>query len=96
MALRLSWHARIREGAISFLAIAALCSVLYAVDFRVRQQTARVVVATSPANVAHGGAELSANASKMVSSVRDQAMQHLPMAVFLTTAGVLLLFMLKT
>jgi len=96
MAFRVSWHARIREGAISFLAIAALCSILLAIDFRVREQATRVVTAASPSNVARSGAEFSANASKTLTNVRDQAMQHLPMAVFMTTAGVLLLFMLKT
>jgi hypothetical protein len=96
MALRMSGHARIREGALSLLALAALCSILFTVDFRVREQATRAVTAASPSNVAHNGAELSANASKVLSNVRDQAMQHLPMTVFLTTAGVLLLFMLKT
>ena len=96
MAFRVSWHARIREGAISLLALAALCSILFTIDFRVREQATRVVAAASPSNVAHSGAEFSANASKTLTNVRDQAMQHLPMAVFMTTAGVLLLFMLKT
>ena len=96
MALRLSWHARIREAAISFLALAALCSILFTVDFRVREQATRVVTAAAPSNVARTGADFSANASKTLTNVRDQAMQHLPMAVFMTTAGVLLLFMLKT
>ena len=96
MALRMSWHARIREGAISLLALAALCSILFAADFRVREQATRAVAAASPSSVAHNGAELSASASKVLSNVREQAMQHLPMTVFLSTAGVLLLFMLKT
>lgn len=96
MAFRVSWHARIREGAISLLAIAALGAILYAADFRVREQATRVVVAASPSNVSHGSAELSANTATAVANMRDRAMQHLPMAVFLGTAGVLLLFMLKT
>jgi hypothetical protein len=96
MALRVSWHARIREGLISFLALTALCSILFVADFRVREQATRVVASASPSNVAHGSAELSANASKALSNVREQAMQHLPMAAFMTTAGVLLLFMLKS
>jgi hypothetical protein len=96
MALRVSWHARIRDGAISCLALIALCSILLAADFRVREQATRVVAAAAPSNVARSSAEMSANTSKVLSNVRDQAMQHLPMAVFLSTAGVLLLFMLKT
>ena len=96
MALRLSWHARIREAAISFLALAALCSILFTFDFRVREQATQVVAAAAPAHVAHTGEELSANTAKTFSGIRDQAMQHLPLTVFLTTAGVLLLFMLKT
>jgi hypothetical protein len=94
--MKVSWHARVREGAISFLALVALVSLLYAADFRVREQATRVVAATSPSNIAQDSAQFSANASKVVANVREQAMQHIPMATFLTTAGVLLLFMLKT
>jgi hypothetical protein len=94
--MRVSWHARIREGAISFIALAGLVSLLYAADFRVREQATRMVAATSASNVAQDSARFSASASKLVANVREQAMQHIPMATFLTTAGVLLLFMLKT
>jgi hypothetical protein len=94
--MKVSWPARIREGAISFLALVALVSLLYAADFRVREQATRVVAAATPSNIAQDGAQFSANASKVVANVREQAMQHIPMATFLTTAGVLLLFMLKT
>jgi hypothetical protein len=94
--MKVSWHARVREGALSFLALAALVSVLYAADFRVREQATSIVAVTSPSNIAQGGAQFSASASKMVANVREQAMQHIPMASFLTTAGLLLLFMLKT
>jgi len=94
--MRVSWHARIREGAISFLALAALVSLLYAADFRIREEATRVVAATSPSTIAQDSAQFGANASQLVANVREQAMQHLPMATFLTTAGVLLLFMLKT
>jgi len=62
----------------------------------VREQATRVVAATSPSNIAQDSARFGADASKVVANVREQAMQHLPMATFLTTAGVLLLFMLKT
>jgi len=96
MTFRVSWYARIREGAISFLALAALCSILFAFDFRVREQATRVVAAAAPSHVVHSGGELSAGTAKMFSGMRDQAMQHLPLTVFLTTAGVLLLFMLRT
>lgn len=94
--MRVTWHARIREGAISFLALVALVSLLYAADFRVREQAMRIVAATTPSNIARDSAQVTADASQMVANVREQAMQHIPMATFLTTAGVLLLFMLKT
>lgn len=94
--MRVTWHARIREGAISFLALVALVSLLYAADFRVREQAMRIVAATTPSNIAQDSAQVTADASQMVANVREQAMQHIPMATFLTTAGVLLLFMLKT
>ena len=93
---RASLRARIREGALSLLALAALASILFVMDFRVREQAARAVSATSGTNVMHTGAELSATASKLVADLRNDAMEHAPIVSFVGIAGVLLLFMFKT
>ena len=94
--MKVSWYARIREGAISFLALVALVSILFVADYRMREQATRVVAAVSPAGIAQTGAELTANASKLVTDARNQGQQHAPLAAFMMTAGVLLLFMLKS
>ena len=94
--MKASWRARIREGALSLLALAALLSILFVIDFRVRDEAARVVAATSPSSIAQNRAQLSAGASKVMANIRDQGMEHAPLAGFIGIAGVLLLFMLKT
>jgi hypothetical protein len=86
----------VREGALSVIALAALVSILFTVDFRVREEAARVVAATSPSRVTQSGAQFSANTSKLLVNLRDQGMQHGSVVAFVGTAGVLLLFMLKT
>jgi hypothetical protein len=94
--MRVSWRARIREGALSLLALAALLSVLFVIDFRVRDQAARVAAAASPTGIAQTRSRVSASASQVVANISDQGMEHAPLAGFIGIAGVLLLFMLKT
>jgi hypothetical protein len=91
-----SWRARLREGAISFLALVALVSILYVADFRVRREATRVINATSPMSVGHAGTQFNAEASRLVANARDRATQNAAITGFVATAGVLLLFMLKT
>jgi len=93
--IKVSWPARVREGALSFVALVALLSILYVIDFRVRDEAARAVEVTSPSHVAQSTAQFSANASELVANLKDQGMQHASILVFVGTAGVLLLFMLK-
>jgi len=94
--MKVSWRARVREGALSLVALVALVSILFVMDFRVRDEAARVVAVTSPSRVAQSGAQLGANASKLMTNLRDQGTQHASIVAFIGTAGVLLLFMLKT
>jgi hypothetical protein len=94
--MKASWRARMREGALSLFALAALLSILFVIDFRVRDEAARAVAATSPSSIAQTRAHLSASASQVVANIRDQGMEHVPLAGFIGIAGVLLLFMLKT
>jgi len=46
-----SMRARIREGALTLLAMTALVSILYSVDPRVRDAATRVFTGASPADV---------------------------------------------
>ena len=92
---KVSWRARLREGAISLLALTALVTILFAVDFRVRAEATRLT-GGSPAGIARGAAQLHADASKLLIAARDKTVQNGPMAAFTATAGILLLFMLKT
>jgi hypothetical protein len=94
--MKASWRARIREGAISFLALFTLVSILYVVDFRVREGAIRVTSAATEANATQFGAQVTADASKMLATARDQSAEHAAMMGFVGTAGVLLLFMLKS
>ena len=41
-------------------------------------------------------AQLSASAAQVMANIRNQGMEHAPLAGFIGIAGVLLLFMLKT
>jgi len=43
MTTKVSWRAKIREGALSLLAITALLSILYVADFRVREGATHIV-----------------------------------------------------
>ena len=94
--MKVSWRARMREGALSLLALAALLSILFVIDFRVRDQATRAVTAASPSHVAQTQAQLSASAAQVMANIRNQGMEHAPLAGFIGIAGVLLLFMLKT
>src|ERR1041384_3312429 len=58
--MKVSLRARIREGALSLLALATLLSVLYVADFRVREGATHIVSTTSNTGVARYGSELAA------------------------------------
>ena len=93
---KVSWRARIREGALSLLALGTLLSVLYVADFRVREGATHIVSTTSNSGVAYYGGQLAADTSKMVRNAREGGAQHAAMTAFVGTAAVLLLFMLKS
>jgi hypothetical protein len=93
---KVSWRARLREGAISLLVLSALVTILFAADFRVRAEATRLATIGSPGDLARGSARLTTNASRLLITARDQTVQHGPLAAFTATAGILLLFMLKT
>jgi hypothetical protein len=93
---KVSWRAKIREGALSLLALTALVSILYAADFRVREGTTHIVSTTSNTGVVRYGSQFAAETSKVVRNLRDGGMQHAAMTAFVGSAAVLLLFMLKT
>ena len=93
---KVSWRARIREGALSLLALGTLLSVLYVADFRVREGATHIVSTTSNSGVAYYGGQLAADTSKMVRNAREGGAQNAAMTAFVGTAAVLLLFMLKS
>ena len=93
---KVSWRARIREGALSLLALATLLSILYVADFRVREGATHIVSTTSNSSGAHYGSQFAAGASKALRNAREGGVQHAAMTAFVGTAAVLLLFMLKT
>ena len=96
MTTKVSPRARIREGALSLLAITALVTILYSVDFRVREGATHIVSTTSNTGVVRYGGQLAADTSKVIRNVRDSGAEHGPMTAFVGTAAVLLLFMLKS
>ena len=77
---KVSLRARLREGAISVLALTALVTILFAVDFRVRAEATRLTGGGSPAGIARGAAQLHADASKLLIAARDKTVQNGPMA----------------
>jgi hypothetical protein len=93
---KVSWWARAREGALSLLALTALVSILYVADYRLREGATRVVRDTSRSSVTQVSTLVTADASKMLRNARDRGAQHAALTGFVATAGVLLLFMLKT
>jgi len=96
MTTRVSWRAKIREGALSLLAITALLSILYVADFRVREGATHIVSTTSNTGVVRYGGQFAADTSKVLRNVRYSGAEHGPMTAFVGTAAVLLLFMLKS
>ena len=96
MTTRVSWRAKIREGALSLLAITALLSILYVADFRVREGATHIVSTTSNTGVVRYGGQFAADTSKVLRNVRDSGAEHGPMTAFVGTAAALLLFMLKS
>lgn len=93
---KVSWRARIREGALSLLALTALASILYVADFRLRDGATRIVGETSRSGVTQVSTQFTADTSKMIRNARDRSLQHAALTGFVASAGVLLLFMLKS
>jgi len=91
-----SWRAKLREGALSLLALTTLVSILYVADVRVREGATHIISSTSNTGVARYGSQFAADTSKVVRDVRDGGVQHAALTALVGSAGVLLLFMLKT
>ncbi len=93
---KVSWRARIREGALSLLALAMLLSVIYAADLRVREGATHIVSTTSNTSAVRYGSQFTAETSKVLLNIRERGAEHAAMTAFVGSAAVLLLFMLKT
>jgi hypothetical protein len=84
------------ETAISVGALGVLVLALAASDGRVREQVATHLSSRPAAEVASAG-ELVTDVVRIVFvAARDQSMAHAPLVLFVTAAGALLLFMLRT
>jgi len=91
-----SWRAKVREGALSLLALTMLVSILYVADLRVREGATHIVSTTSNNGVTRYGSQFAADTSKVLRDVRDGGVQHAALTALVGSAAVLLLFMLKT
>ena len=93
---KVSWRAKIREGALSLLALSTLVSILYVADFRVREGATHIVSTTSNTGVARYGSQFAADTTRVLRNARDGGVQHAALTALVGSAAVLLLFMLKT
>jgi hypothetical protein len=93
---KVRWRSRIREGALSLLALATLLSVLYVADARVREGATHIASTTSNTSVVRSGSQFAADTSRVLLNIREGGVQNAAMTAFVGTAAVLLLFMLKT
>jgi hypothetical protein len=96
MTTKVSWRAKMREGALSLIGLAALLSILYVGDLRVREGTTHIASSTSNSGAVRYGSQFAADTSKLVRDLKDGTIQHAAMTAFVGSAAVLLLFMLKT
>ena len=93
---KVSFRARLREGALSLLALGVLLSVLYVADYRVREGATHIVSTPSNTSVTRYGSQVAADSSKVWRTVRDGGVQNAAMTAFVGSAAVLLLCMLKS
>ena len=78
---------------ITLGALAVLVTALVALDKRVRDH---IAVWLSGASLTDTGTRLTDLGSVMLTALRDQSIEHAPLAVFVTAAVVLVVFMLRT
>ena len=83
------------DALVSAGAIAIVLIVIVAADARVRER-AQLMVSTAPSyTVASASAEIRRVGSVLWLSARERSLDHGPVVVFVATAGVLLLCMMR-
>jgi hypothetical protein len=83
------------DGLISIGAIAALLTILVAVDDRVRERFSGQFAAAPTAHLAGAGSHVREVASVVFDAARDQSIEHAPLMIFVLAATVLVLFMVR-
>ena len=87
----------IGDALISVVSLAALIALLAAFDPRVREQISmRISVGQPVAQAAQAEATVRGLASVVIIAARDQSIEHAPMVIFVLSAIVLFVFMLRT
>jgi len=84
------------DAIISMTALILLILMLVSVDDRVRDRVSGVFVAPHSSELVGAGRELGSLVSVMFEVVKDQSVEHAPLAIFAVAATVLVLFMLRT
>jgi hypothetical protein len=88
---------RFGEVLISIAALGVLLAVLISVDDRVREQVGmRFNTAQAKSDLAGVGAQAHDLAGAIFSAARHQSIEHAPLMIFVFSATVLVVFMLRT
>jgi hypothetical protein len=87
---------RIKDVLLSAGALLLVLFALMLVDGRVREHVGRAVAGSaSPQAVAAAGGQLQYVAGVILTTARDQSIEHAPMVMFVVAAAVLVAFMLR-
>jgi len=81
---------------MSASALAILLAVLISIDDRVREQVGAIARGASTSTLADAGNQLSEVASVLFYAAQTQSLEHAPLMIFVVTATVLVLWMLRT
>ena len=85
------------DALLSVGALAVLLTVLVSFDARVREQVAlRMTSGDARAELVGAGVQLRDLTGVLVQAARDQTIVHAPMAIFIVSTVVLVVFMLRT
>ena len=83
------------DALISFAALLLLCTVLLAVDGRIRERVSGFWAPDS-SQLAGASEQVGSVVSLAYEVVRDQSIEHAPLTIFTVAAAVLVMFMVRT
>jgi hypothetical protein len=84
------------DAAMSASALAILLAMLISIDDRVREQVGAIVRGASAWTLGDAGNQFREVASVLFSAAQTQSVEHAPLMIFVVTATVLVLWMLRT